>query len=170
MKNNEIRKLWEEFIEKYNELFKSIKEKWIEKKELVEKYIIENKKVPSRKSKDKNIKQLSEWISHQQRNYKNKKKIMKNNEIRKLWEEFIEKYKKLFKNNEENWNENLNKLEKYIIKNKKLPSTNNKDKDIKSLGNWLLYQKQKIKKNIMKNDEIRRLWEEFIEKYSVYIN
>jgi hypothetical protein len=169
MKNEEIRKLWEDFIEKYNELFKSNEEKWNEKLVIVEKYVIENSKLPSTKSKDKNIKSLGIWLSRQQQNYKNKKEIMKNEEIKKEWEDFIEKYNELFKSNEEKWKENLNKLENYIIENRKLPSTIDKDNNIKSLACWVLTsQKTKYKNNkgIMKNNEIKKIWEDFIEKYN----
>jgi DNA-directed RNA polymerase subunit H (RpoH/RPB5) len=172
MKNDKIRKEWEQFIEKYNELFKSNEEKWIEIKELVEKYIIENKKLPSYHNKDKNNKYLYKWLSTQQQNYKNKEQIMKNDKIRKEWEQFIEKYNELFKSNEELWTDNLKKLEEFINKYNKLPSKKSKDIDIKVLSIWLSTNKQKYKNNkyIMKNDEIRKEWEDFIEKYSVYMN
>ena len=93
---------------------------------------------------------------------------MKNEEIKKQWEEFNEKYKELFKSNEELWIDNLNKLEEYIIGNRKMPSKRDKDINIKILGSWLSTQKQNYKnnENIMKiNEEIKKQWEQFIEKY-----
>ena len=136
---------------------------WHEKLELVEKYIIENGKLPTKTSKDKNIKQLSEWLDHQKKNYKNNDKCMKDKEIRNKWEEFMEKYKEYFKNNEEKWKENLKELEEHILKNNKLPAESSKDKNIKQLSKWLSHQKNKLYK---KDEEIRKHWEEFIEKYS----
>jgi hypothetical protein len=64
-------------------------------------------------------------------------------------------------------NENLVKLEEFINKYNKLPSAENKDKNIKYLGGWLSNQKHKYKNNkhMMKDEEIRKQWEEFIEKY-----
>ena len=35
---------------------------------------------------------MGNWINAQQNNYLKKQKIMKNLDIQKLWEEFIEKY------------------------------------------------------------------------------
>jgi hypothetical protein len=64
-------------------------------------YINKNTKLPSNSSKDDKIKQLGNWIQTQQKNYKNKTEIMKNEEIRKLWKEFIEEYKEYLKSNEE---------------------------------------------------------------------
>jgi hypothetical protein len=45
---------------------------WMNTLEKVKKYIDENKKRPSGRSKDKEIKKICEWISTQQKNYKTK--------------------------------------------------------------------------------------------------
>ena len=170
MKNQDIRKQWENFIEKYSKYFKSDIEKWKENLNRLEEYIIENCKLPSNTDKDKNIKSLASWINTYQKNYKNNEFNMKNEYIRKQWEEFIEKYSEYFKSNIEKWKEKLNKLEEYIEKYNKLPSNKSKDKDIKILGEWLSSQKSNyIKKEcIMKNEDIRKLWNEFNEKYKEY--
>ena len=53
--------------------------------------------MPSKRDKDINIKILGSWLSTQKQNYKNNENIMKiNEEIKKQWEQFIEKYKELF--------------------------------------------------------------------------
>ena len=90
---------------------------------------------------------------------------MINKEIRNKWEKFINEYEEFFKSNEEIWQDNLNKVIEYIKKNNKLPSTEDKNKEIKSLGHWLSHQKQNYKNNkeIMKNEDIRKKWEEFIQ-------
>ena len=170
MKNKEIRKQWNEFNEKYSYLFKSDIEKWKENLNKLENYIIENEKLPLQPEKDKNIKYLYYWLSFQKMYYKINEGIMKNEEIRKQWEEFIKKYNKYFKSDIEKWKENLNKLEEYIIENKKIPSTIDKDKNIKILGHWIANQKTHYKNNtnIMKDEEIKKQLEEFIEKYNEY--
>ena len=50
-------------------------------------------------SKDKEIKTIGEWIHTLQNNYKKNIQIMKDPEIRKLWNDFInnDKYKSFFK-------------------------------------------------------------------------
>ena len=170
MKNEEIKKQWEEFIEKYSDLFKTNIEIWNETLIKLEEYIVENGKLPSSIDKDINNKKLGGWLSQQKERYKNNDKCMKNKEIKKLWEEFIEKYSDLFKINIKIWKENLIKLEEYIIKYNKLPIQESKVKDIKYLGCWLSHQKDCYKNNkgIIIDKEIRKLWEEFIEKY-VYL-
>ena len=168
MKNEEIRKEWKYFINKYNDLFKSNEEIWKEKLELINNYIIDNKKLPSSTNKNKDIKILGSWIANIKNNYKNNEKNMKNEEIRKEWENFINKYNDLFKSNEEIWKEKLELVNNYIVDNQKLPSRSDKNKDIKILGSWIANIKNKYKKNqeIMKNEEIRKEWVDFINKYN----
>ena len=172
MKNEKIRKQWKEFIEKYQEYFMSNDEKWNDNLKLVDKYINDNKKRPSESDKNKDIKSLGYWVSHQLNNYKNKEYNMKNENIREQWEEFIDKYPEYFISNEENWNDHLKLVEKYINDNKKTPSTHDKNKDIKVLGKWLSHQQQNYKKNEynMTNENIRKQWEEFKENTKNILN
>ena len=90
---------------KYNAIYNSMgvllnsEEIWNDKLNRVKKYIDENNKRPSSIDKNKEIKQLGQWILNQTGNYKNKEQIMKNEEIYKKWTEFIndDKYKIYFK-------------------------------------------------------------------------
>jgi hypothetical protein len=66
---------------------------WIDKLKLVSDYIDKNKKRPSSTDKNKDIKVLGQFLSNQSNNYKNNEQIMKDSNIRKLYETFIEKYK-----------------------------------------------------------------------------
>ena len=169
IKNNDIKLKWEEFTDKYKDLFKPHQEIWKDNLINLENYIKENGKLPSSKDKNKQIKQIFEWLSHQKINYKNNEGIMKNNkDIKIQWEEFVNKYKDLFKSNEEYWEDNLIKLEDYIKENNKLPSSIDKNKDIKYLGRWIGTQKKNYKNNlnIMRiNNDIKIQWEEFMNKY-----
>jgi FMN-dependent NADH-azoreductase len=172
MKDSNIRKLYEEFIKNYKVYFQSNKDNneiWLNNIKLCEKYIIENKKRPSQYDKNKDIKVLGQFLSIQSTNYKNNKDIMKDSNIRKLYEEFIEKYKEYLDNNEI-WLNNLKLCEEYLIKNRKRPSQIDKNKDIKVLGQFLSNQQTNYKnnKNIMKDININKLYKEFIEKYKEY--
>uniref|UniRef100_A0A6C0EFK8 Helicase ATP-binding domain-containing protein n=1 Tax=viral metagenome TaxID=1070528 RepID=A0A6C0EFK8_9ZZZZ len=171
MKDSNIRKLYEEFIEKYKEYFLDNNEIWLNNLKLVSDYIDNNSKRPSMNDKNKDIKQLGQFLQNQQTNYKNNKDIMKDTNIKKLYEEFIEKYKEYFLDNNEIWLKNLNLVSDYIDKNKKRPSQTDKNKDIKQLGKWISTQQRNYKSNkqIMKDSNIRKLYEEFIEKYKKYL-
>jgi hypothetical protein len=94
MKNENIRKLWEKFNEKNKKYFLSNEENWNNNLKLVEEYIVENNKYPSKENKNMDIKILGCWVSSQKSNYKNNEQIMKDETIRKQWEEFTKKYEK----------------------------------------------------------------------------
>ncbi len=61
-------------------------------------------------------------------------------------------------------NNTLEKLRLYIETNNKLPSKEDKNKEIKQLGCWISDQKTKYskQKDIMKQENIRIKWEDFI--------
>jgi hypothetical protein len=63
----------------------------------------EPKEVKIIRTKNREIKTLSKWLSQQKQNYKYKKHNMKNEKIKIKWEEFVEKHKEYFISNEEEW-------------------------------------------------------------------
>ena len=170
MKQSEIKKQWEDFIKKYNKYFLSNEDQWINRLKEVSKYIDENDKRPYSIDKNNDIKQLEQWLSTQQKNYKKKANIMTQSEIKKQWEDFIKKYNKYFLSNEDQWTNRLKEVSKYIDENDKRPSQCDKNNDIKQLGSWLSKQQQNYEKKsyIMTQSEIRKQWEDFIKKYNKY--
>jgi hypothetical protein len=100
--------------------------------------------------------------------YKGNKQSMKDENIRKMWQEFINdiKYKEYFLSNEEIWKDNLNKVKEYIHKYKKRPSNSTWHL------NWLLNQRFNYEKNmyIMKEENIREEWKCFTEEYGKYFD
>jgi hypothetical protein len=146
-------------------------EKWkMTLKKLVD-YMDKERKSPSRKDKNKNIKKLGSWVGHQKENYKNNKQIMTNPEIRKEWKETVDKYKEYLSDNEEVWRLNLKKLVDYMEKEMKSPSQHDKNPAIEKLGSWVSQQKLNYKKNkeIMSNPEIHKEWKETVDKYKEYL-
>ena len=71
MKNENIYNRWTEFIndDKYKKYFLDNETEWINKLELVKKYIDKNNKRPSSTDKDNDIKTLGNWIYNQKENY-----------------------------------------------------------------------------------------------------
>ena len=170
MKDDIIRKKWEDFVKDYKEYFMRNEELWNNNLEKVKKYINDNEKRPSTHSKNKDILFMGSWINTQQNNYSNKKDNMTNNNIRKQWEEFTKEYAEHFMSNEEVWKNTLEKVKKYIDDNNKKPSLYDKNKDVKSLGKWLSHQKDNYNKKIgiIKNDDIKKQYEDFLEEYAEY--
>lgn len=176
MKNTDIYDKWTEFItsEKYKEYFISNEKEWERNLILLKKYIDKYNKIPSSGKKNKDIKKLCSWLSLQKLRYKSKDRIMKNSVIYNKWTEFItsKKYEKYFITNEDEWQNILSLIKKYIDENDKTPSRESNNKDIKKLSIWVSTQKHnyKFKNCNMKNPEIYNKWTEFIscEKYKIY--
>ena len=168
MTNEKIIKAYENIIndEKYKKYFMSNEEELLNNLEEVKKYIDLNNKKPSKATKNKEIKKLGLWITMQKKNYKEKTFIMKNKEIIKEYENFIndEKYKKYFKSNKDDWLYNLEEVKKYIDLNNKKPSSTDINEKIKKLSTWIDTQQANYKNqnNIMINKEIIKEYENFI--------
>jgi ubiquinone/menaquinone biosynthesis C-methylase UbiE len=79
----------------------SFDEIWNETMNSLENFIKTNERRPSQYSKDNIEKSLKQWMSNQNQNYKKKIHSMKDETKYNLWTEFLEKYKKYFKNNDE---------------------------------------------------------------------
>lgn len=166
MIDDEIRKLWEDFIHSFT-IIKTREEIWISKFEIIEMYIKSNKKLPSTNDADDNVKKLAEWLGTQNHNFKNNKGFMKNYYLKDKWTTFIEQNKSLFTTNEEIWQNHMEKIENFIMKYSRLPTSSDKSKENQNLGRWLNTQKinYKLQQNIMLNQDIKILWESFIDKH-----
>jgi superfamily II DNA or RNA helicase len=168
MKNDEIYNEWNEFIndDKYRGYFKSYnmsyKQKWFNRSDELKKFIDENKKRPSDRSKNKDEKTLAKWIQNQITNSQKRTYIMKDDEIYNKWNELInnDKYREYFISSIESWYNNLDKLKKYIDEHKKRPSQVSKNKDEKFLAVWICENIKNSKKRIriMKDDKIYNKW------------
>ena len=169
MHNKVIYNFYKEFInhDKYKKYFSkdNIRE-WNVKFEMVKQFIDKNNARPTPKTN----KLLNRWLDTQIKNLKQKKEIMKNNDIHKSFSIFInnENYKKYFINNSEKWKNKLDEVKNFIDTNNVRPTP----KTNKDLQSWLNTQLNNSKKrlDIMKNDEIYNLWNTFITdpNYSKY--
>jgi len=148
--------------------------KWKLTLDKVKEYINKNDKRQSEHDETKEIRKQGKWINQQKRSYKYKKRNMKHEIYRKLWEDFItdNKYKKHFLSTEEEWVIRLEWVKKYINEYKKKPSKTDKNKEYKKYGVWLCKQQQNYKnhQNNMSNQTIRHLWKDFIDQYKIYFN
>ena len=138
---------------------------WIMHFNEVVKFIDENKYKPSYNDENINIKKLGKWIFDQNYYYNKKLHLMKNDEIYKLWTDFIETNKQYFMSNEEIWNRNFILVQEYINKYNKRPTNNDDDDEqTKYLSIWISEQRKKYKNHnkIMQNDLYWNKWNDFI--------
>jgi hypothetical protein len=166
MKDNNLKNIWCKFVNEYKRLFMSNTERWLEILQEVEAYINIHKKYPCEYSQDPNTIKIARWVNSQRNNYKNSTCIMKDLNIKTIWDEFINRNEIKYKTNLEKWYDSSKKLEEYIQEYNKLPSRTT-DKYINSLANWIYEQKNNYKghKKIMANETIREKWCDLTSKY-----
>lgn len=172
MENPVIRAEWESTLKKYAEYFESGEEAWRSNNRKACDYMDKYKKAPSTHDKNPVIKTLSSWLSTQKKNYSKNVYIMANPVIRNEWEATLNKYAEYFMDFEEAWRSTHRNVCDYMDKNKKAPSTHDKNPEIKKLGSWVTHQKSNYAKNIksMANPDIRNEWESTMKKYAEYLN
>jgi len=81
------------FLEKYGKYYLTYEEKWYEMLNSVKEFIDKNKKKPGKCDLNKTGKNMCYWLEDCFKNYKKNQYIMKNTEIRKEFEKFIQEYK-----------------------------------------------------------------------------
>ena len=94
LSNAELRVIWEDFIKRYPcRKFMTNEEYWLENFKQLVQYVELHKHLPP---DYKDTRALSTWMKRQKMNYKIKKEVMGNENVRKHWENFITKYTELF--------------------------------------------------------------------------
>ena len=179
MSVKEIYDLWNGFInnpfwkQHFND--KNIN-KWLNMFNKVKEYIKNNNKKPSLKDNDNESNKMGRWIEHQQTYYNNKKYLMSVKEIYDLWNSFINHpiYKQYSNYDVNNWLSMFNKVKEYIDNNKKKPSRQDDNNEVKKLNNWIFKQQTNYncKRFLMCKKEIYNLWHDFINNsiYNKYFN
>jgi len=160
--NEDYKSLWKELLDTYPQFFRTNEENWYISYNNLKKYIDKYNKLPTITDKENRV--IYTWLETQKKNYKKEKEIMANIIIRKEWDDFVEKNKKLFRHFNDIWINRYNETIDYINENGRLP-TESKNK---TLAGWISTQKSNINKNIgsvSTNKEFNKLWLEFIDKY-----
>lgn len=107
---------------------------------------------------------MTTWLRKQKLNYEKNK--INNNQLQILWEKFLKTHGKYMLTEEDKWLLNLKKLNDFFQKNKRAPKS--RELNERSEYNW--YRKQKTnyleKKGLLKNDELRKNWVSFLNKYA----
>ena len=161
--NDEIQMLWSVKEVDFTKQFCTVviecqvcrnEEKWYLRRDELSAYIDANGKTPQKT-------QLGEWVSTQKKNYKKQAQIMSNPEIRKSWEEMLEKYPCLTIDLVAQWYLRRDELSAYIDTNGRVPLKGS------TLNSWVSTQKRNYKKQeqSMSNPEIRKSWEATIQTY-----
>jgi superfamily II DNA or RNA helicase len=166
---DDLKNIFGDFVKKYKKYIITYEDIWIEHFNELKNYIKKNNKLPGDYNKTDKYYFLTNWVYFQKKNFINNTCSMLNENIKKIWNSFLNDYDEYFVNetHEEIWNNKLDELINFIEKyNRKPLKSSNSKKEFK-LVNWISSQKNKYKKKIkiMKNDQIRDKWDKFTEKY-----
>jgi Hypothetical methyltransferase len=145
---------------------------WCERIECLKKFIDENKKKPSKCSKNSDEKILGSWLVTQNQNFKNRVYGMKDSKRFDVWKMFLEEYNEYVLSIDELWYKNLETLKEFIEINKRRPSSDNPNKKEEHwVGEWLLTQNKnnKNRKEGMICDRRHYMWSAFLEEYKEYL-
>jgi hypothetical protein len=160
---DERRSLFCQFINDNSQLFATNDEKWIQNfNKCIDFFQCENRR-PSTNSTNSNEKKTGIWLRDQLNRFK---KSQLNNHQMKLFTQFLNKYKDLFKSKEETWFEKFASVNEFIKENKRKPLVNKINSNETHLSMWLHHQLQNLKKNeeSMKiGDKRRNVFLKFIE-------
>lgn len=136
--------LWNDFNNRYSKYLLQGKEQWYARLNELKVFLDQNKdkkqKSPSSTSKDSNIKSLATFIVTQEKNYKSKSQIMKEEDIYDTWTKFVEEYKDSLMSQEEIWLKTLESLKDFMNKYNKRPNKHSTNPNEKKLGEWLVKQ------------------------------
>jgi hypothetical protein len=111
--------------------------KWNEKFKAVKTFVQKNNKYPNNPSKDKEEKNLGNWIANQ-KTFKKQGKITEDR-IKML--EALPNWKW---DTENKWMENYEKVKSFIADNARHPSVHSENNEEKTLGAWIASQKMKL--------------------------
>ena len=92
MTDQEVFNTWNDFCRDNEELLLSKEELWINNLNKLEKFIEANKKRPNKNSSNNDEKSLGNWLVHQLQYLKTSTNSMNNEELRKSFTEFTQKY------------------------------------------------------------------------------
>lgn len=169
MKNNNVRKKFNDFLERYQNVLMSRDCAWIIMRNEVTSWINKNGKRPTCISSDLCEKKYGRWIAGNIRTYNCVTHNKTDNNKRILWDEFVNTHKEYFLQKDTIWERKYQQLLKYINDNNNLPSPRSKDDTEKKCGVWMNANIGRYKNNKMSISE-KKLWEKFMNDNCEHLN
>ena len=170
--NKKYVKLWEDLVLKYECYFPNLnlEEKWYVMFDKVKKYMITTNRKPYNQSLESQEKEYGLWLTKELNSFKLKIHLMKNDNIYKVFSEFIIINKELFKNNEEKWISQYLLIIDFLTKNKKLPKYNLSDESY--LRSWLRIQFKRSKNNTGSFifPKVKELWTKLLIDFPIILD
>lgn len=145
---------------------------WKNKLNQLKKWVDENQRRPTNKSKNKIEGKLANWYGSQQINYKKEVYSMVDAHKRQLWEKFTKEYSEYFLTFDQIWYKQFAQTRDWININKKRPSMDSEDTEESKMGTWIAHQQSNYRTKLksMTDEKKVQIWEKFVENNSEYFN
>jgi superfamily II DNA or RNA helicase len=149
--------------------------RWNEMLSKATEYMDKYKKRPSQRDEDTTTRYLGRWLCNQKRNYNKTKGVMKNDEVRKIWEGVLVEFHIYLQDHSshEKWIRTNDEACRYMEKHGKKPSVSEPNKRTIYLSQWIDRQKicynEDIEKSVgvmLQTPEIHSRWEDTLTKYN----
>ncbi len=149
---------WESFIDQHHSYFQIKFHRWMTTFQKVKTYFDYYQEFPSPYDSNKQNRILGKWLTLQHSNYR--KNSIRNKIIKEKWELFVSQHY----SPEMYWKIALNNVIHYMRTYKKIPSSDDTNRDIRGLYVWMNAQYNHYYKEYgaMKNPNLRKLWEQFL--------
>ena len=156
MKLIAVKNIWQDFVNENKKLFVSNNEHWQDKLNELEEFIIQNSRLPTQGS-DENEEtfKLAKWIVRNNEQYEKQEKSMNNQETREEWDNFKNKYSKLFNSKKDDWFDKIQQIIDFIAIHKRLPYESKSNKTEYDLKIWIKTQGKVYSKNKFSNEQER---------------
>jgi len=156
MKLIAVKKIWEDFVNENKKLFVSNNEHWQDKLNELEEFIVQKSRLPTQGStEDEETFKLAKWIVRNNEQYEKQEKSMNNQENRDIWDNFKNKYSKLFNSKKDDWFDKIQQIIDFIAIHKRLPYESKSNKTEYDLKIWIKTQGKVYAKNKFSNEQER---------------
>lgn len=156
-----------EFRKDYQHLLKSNNEIWYINRNILRNFVLKEHRMPINNKKNKTEKKIWQWM--RDRINEDNNNNFKDENKKKSWNDLKSELEKYFTSNKKEWIKNSILLDKFILKNNRLPKETKHNKHEEKLREWYNLQEKSLKFNlyIIKNDpEIKQKYIELKQKHS----
>lgn len=154
-------KEWEGLYHKYPQHFSDDEEIWDSMLDLTQKFMDNNTKRPSAYTKEKEERQMGQWVSNQVQFFRKEEM----SQIRATkWKRFCERNIELLIGNEEKWERNLSWVYAFINRTDSRPNSGSTDRTERSKGMWVNRQHLHYINGTMDGSRIRN-WQTLCDTY-----
>lgn len=171
MKDEKRYNLWTQLLETHKDCLNDFDVIWMNKYKECKLFAETNQRFPSQHANNDTEKKLANWVSHQQKYYKNKSYGMKDETRYNLWTQLLDTYKIYLKDYDDIWINKYKECKLFANIYQRFPLATEIYNGNK-IGQWFHAQQKhyKNKSGGMKDEKRYNLWTQLLETYKHLLN